>query len=377
MRAPFAKAKPIRDISEPWHPIYREQGAQAALTRAERDIQRTIVAWFEDVLQELDKEAGETKAIVPDWGVVLALLNGQKWWQFYLTQLESVLAQKLIPITKIGVHMGARQTRIMLNWELLLPGAEQWAQEHAAELVKRIDEGLRPPIHQAVMDGMQQGLAWRDVRDRIVKDTGLTEWRAARIARTEVIRAHSHGAAISYNESGVVRGVTWLDGQDGACALCRDLNGQIRRLGESFYSDRFGDGLPPRHPHCRCAIKPVTLDMIKRLPNDHPLRENRRDGIAQLTDRDTYTEIGGIRVTGEARRHWRLRHATNFDINKAEALLPQLLTQPAMVKRQPNRRGVVYVIPWGDRTYLVAPITEHKQMKTLTLKNRREVDKWD
>ncbi|RLC74988.1 MAG: hypothetical protein DRI81_12895, partial [Chloroflexi bacterium] len=177
-----------------------------------------------------------------------------------------------------------------------------------------------------------------------------------------------------YESTGTVRGLQWLDGQAGTCEECRALNGKVVRIGEKFYNDpAFGDGLPPRHPHCRCAVKPITLDQAQRLPEGHSLREDRRNSIAELTDRDTYTEIVGIRITGQQRRYWRLRHRGQFDLKRAEEMLPELLTSPMQIKR---RRGPVYVTEWNDRNYLIAPVDKYGHLLSLYIKTKQKVDKW-
>lgn len=147
-----------------------------------------------------------------------------------------------------------------------------------------IDDDLRGSVNRAVVEAVQAGQSWQTVRDGLADL--FPRGRAERIARTEVIRAGAQGALAGYEESGTVRGVRWLDGQPGACPLCQELHNQVRPLGQPFYSDKFGDGLPPRHPHCRCAVAPITLDEVRRLPQNHPLRQDYRQGVQDITDID-------------------------------------------------------------------------------------------
>lgn len=96
----------------------------------------------------------------------------------------------------------------------------------------------------------------------------MPEWRARLIAQTEVIGSFN-GAHRSAMEFAGVERVVWLDGQAGACAECRALNGsEVETQGGSWEAPRRtwaapGRTLsstvkhPPAHPGCRCAIGPA------------------------------------------------------------------------------------------------------------------------
>lgn len=297
-------------------------------------IAEDVWEWFGELLsglEEPEEPEGMMKAEPPLPGFVMGRLGDENWWTVFNAQLAAHLQRRLVDAARLGVVSAGRQLGISLDWQMLLPQVLNWAREHAGALVRQVSDNIRADIRQIVVDGLQSGVTWREMRERI-QELGLPKWRAERIARTEVITAHTQGARVGYEASGTVRGLRWLDGQVNACPLCRQLHNQTRRLGEPFYTGKFGNGLPPRHPHCRCAIAPVTLDEVKRLPADHPLRDNRRTSIAELTDRETWTEVGGVIVSGQARRHWQYRHSGQFDIRRAEEILPYLLNSPEQVR---------------------------------------------
>lgn len=248
-------------------------------------------------------------------GFLLARLNDSTWWQMWSARLAELLTSSLLESLKVGAQTAGRQLEMKLSWGYIQPAALNWARESAGKLVSGILPDIQTGISQIVTAGMGEGKTMYQIRDEIaaLKDTEdqsvFPEWRATRIARTEVIRAHAQGAKLGYEASGVVRGMRWLDGQSNACPKCRALHNKVIRLGEKFYVDpKFGDGLPPRHPHCRCAVAPVTLDQAKHLPADHPLRDDRRNSIEDVTDVNAYAEVGGVRVTGERLRHAVLGH---------------------------------------------------------------------
>lgn len=174
------------------------------------------------------------------------------------------------------------------------------------------------------------------------------------------------------------------------CWRCEALDDQMVPLGQPFYEDTFGDGLPPRHPNCRCAVAPVTLEQVKQLPEDHPLRNNYRESIAALTDRETYTEIGRYVITGQARRHWTLRHERHMNVALAERELPEILSRGQLTTRIKTDRKtgqirelfqVIY--PAGKKTmYIVSvhPIRDEGNPKmmvgTFYLRPKKETVTW-
>lgn len=299
---------------EPYHPEYSAHRVKTALERIEEELHRDLLRWFAELLNDLtgvEKLAKDN----PLFGFILARLNDQVWWRTWSERLAEILTSGLLSALQAGTQTAGRQLQAKLSWDYIQPAALEWARENAGKLVTGILPDVQTGIAQIVTGGLSEGKTMYQIRDEIAdlrndaEQTIFPEWRATRIARTEVIRAHAQGAKLGYQESGVVRGMRWLDGQTGACPKCRELHNKTIRLGEKFYLDpKFGDGLPPRHPHCRCAVAPVTLDQVKYLPADHPLRENRRNSIEEVTDIQAYTEVGGVRITGERLRHAQFGH---------------------------------------------------------------------
>ncbi|GAP10607.1 phage putative head morphogenesis protein, SPP1 gp7 family [Bellilinea caldifistulae] len=299
---------------EPYHPEYAANRVKSLLERLEEELQQALMRWFTEFLDDLIG----VKKIAKDEplpGFILARLNDQVWWKTWSEKLAEILTSNILSAMRAGSHSAGRQLAMNLSWDYIQPAAVEWARQNAGKLVTGILPDIQTGISQIVTAGLSEGKTIYQIRDEIAglrndaEQTVFPDWRAARIARTEVIRAHAQGAKLGYEESGVVRGMRWLDGQTGACPKCKELHNKTIRLGEKFYIDpKFGDGLPPRHPHCRCAVAPVTLDQVKYLPTDHPLRNNRRNSIEEITDIQAYTEIGGVRVTGERLRHAKFGH---------------------------------------------------------------------
>jgi SPP1 gp7 family putative phage head morphogenesis protein len=228
------------------------------------------------------------------------------WWSFWSERLAGILTGRLVEAAREGVRGAGRQVRMDLGFDLVHPKVLRWAEEQSGRLVSQVGEDVRQQVREEVIRSIAEGEAWQQVRERLGEV--FPRERAERIARTEVIRAHAQGAVAGYEESGTVRGLRWLDGQAGACSRCGALHNKVIPLGGKFYEDaQFGDGLPPRHPNCRCAVAPVTVKQAKGM-GEAGLQEGRRNSLEELTDKETYTVINGVRVSGERRRHWRRRH---------------------------------------------------------------------
>ena len=297
-------------LAEPYHPEYIKTGVKAALEEIEGRMANRLKQWFAELIRHLCRD--EVRKV--NVGQVLAVMDDGEWWQFESDLLQQILTDGSLEAAAQGKQTVERQLGMSLSWDYLQPAVTDWAAGNAGQLVSNVTDGIKDDIRSQILQGLSDGKTVFDIRDELQNLTDeqgqqiFSQSRAETIARTEVIRAHTQGAIKSYIESGVVRGLKWLDGQSGACMECQALNGVIKPIGEPFFFDpTFGDGQLPRHPNCRCAIAPVTIDEAKKM-EDPALNNDLRDSIEQLTDINTYTNVNGVRVTGERLRHWTTRH---------------------------------------------------------------------
>lgn len=131
----------------------------------------------------------------------------------------------------------------------------------AARAEYRIDESTRDMIRDTIADGLEENIGTDAIAEAIMDSTGFSEERADLIAHTEIARANSMAAVEGYrgarDDLGVNVKKEWLV-SDEPCPICVDneADGAID-LDDDFSS---GDGEPPAHPNCECAISPVVLD---------------------------------------------------------------------------------------------------------------------
>jgi SPP1 gp7 family putative phage head morphogenesis protein len=125
----------------------------------------------------------------------------------------------------------------------------------------RIDDATRDMIRDTIADGLAENIGLDEIAAQIEDGTAFGEDRAELVARTEIARANSQGALVSYREArdqGVVVRKEWLIADDDCCDDCQEnADAGAIDVDDDFPS---GDDSPPQHPRCRCAVSPVVAD---------------------------------------------------------------------------------------------------------------------
>lgn len=221
---------------------------------------------------------------------MLGLINDPMRWKRFREKLEDALRGRLQLSAQLGQEDASKELTDWARFNLPFEKAIAWARDHAAELVTDVDETTRGLLRDEITSALQTGVSPIKLRESIrsLLDESA-EWRAARIAETEVMTAYREGSLQSYQESGVVWGEEWVSGQAGMCKVCQALHGQRVPLGESYrvtVSGKLYVISPGRqaHPHCRCRSKPITVAQALRLK----LVENPNNPLA---NDDHYVEI--------------------------------------------------------------------------------------
>lgn len=149
-------------------------------------------------------------------------------------------------------HFGKSRYRNIGPW----PGeirktAQDWAKEHAGDLVDGLSTTDANRVGTIVARGIDKGQTPEQVADEImayVEDDQMTEERALAIATTETNNALSFGAFESHKAAGATT-KDWFD-RENACEICQanDAAGVIK-IDAEFPS---GHTHPTAHPWCRC-----------------------------------------------------------------------------------------------------------------------------
>jgi len=226
--------------------------------RLERSFREVLSSHFAERAPDAAKAAvSEFKALSkaaeePD--VISAALR----WDVLVEDLTPELAKAFLE----GEEIAGDAHGVFIDFALTDEQAQAYAKERAAELVGKhvnpdgtvveavdksyaISETVREDLRATITKALEQGWTEAELQEEI-EDSGFWNWRADRIARTEVAVALNKGTAATYGEAGVST-VTIIDGHgclaDGHDDAVAGVDGEIWSL-EKFIE------YPVGHPNC-------------------------------------------------------------------------------------------------------------------------------
>ena len=230
------------------------------LKKARKKLQAELMPLFKsakEAAKKLDIGVKKTDADIQDQvNKILQELDLTGWGAFV-----DVSDEVLAGVTKDGVYQALLQ--VGLNGEALTAsmssGAVDYAKNRAAELVTQISESTRDMLRSDITNAIEEGWSTNKLADVIDKNYAFSDARAEMIARTEIGNADVAGNMVTYRESGVVTGKSWVRGSEGEdCEDC-DMNvaDGVIGLDETFSS---GDDSPLAHPNCECDLMPEIME---------------------------------------------------------------------------------------------------------------------
>jgi SPP1 gp7 family putative phage head morphogenesis protein len=144
---------------------------------------------------------------------------------------------------------------------------DAWREQSIVGIV----DTTRDAITTLMMDAVGEGVGIDEIKRRL---RGYFEdaanYRAERIARTEVVGASNAANLAAYQISGLVDGKEWLSVQDSQTRETHaEMDGQQRGIREDFESPS-GDttqgpglfGIAGEDINCRCTVRPVVKDAV-------------------------------------------------------------------------------------------------------------------
>jgi HK97 family phage portal protein len=173
------------------------------------------------------------------------------------------LARVMQPFYRLSLRAAYDDTNVLLadqdisvSFDLENPRVADTINALLQQVKRDIPETTIEDIRAAIANGLREGWGTDRIGDELrAAAPQISQRRADTIARTEVARAHSRGALLSYEDSGVVSEVEWNATLDNKTSeICQRLHGQRAGLGEAFES---GISEPPAHPNCRSVLLPV------------------------------------------------------------------------------------------------------------------------
>jgi len=168
---------------------------------------------------------------------------------------REALAASLLISSDLGVQFVLDQFEeeisFSFDWTQTNIEARDWALNHSAQLIKRVNETTKKLVRQKLANWIEDGTPLSSLIESLAVDFGPE--RAALIASTEVTAAFSNGAKQTILDSGLVDKVVWKTVVDErVCPICGPLHNKVASAIDGF--ERVG--FPPAHPRCRCWIVP-------------------------------------------------------------------------------------------------------------------------
>jgi SPP1 gp7 family putative phage head morphogenesis protein len=166
-------------------------------------------------------------------------------------------------LTNSLVHSGKsvlERLGVNVNFDLKNPRVVDWLSKNALAHAKSIADTNKQAVRDLIVSGVDSGQTTGQIAESIRSffDT-QSEYRAERMARTEVIAGYSEGTLSGMRQSGLVKMKRWVTAGDDRVeeeCLTNAADGPIG-LDANFSS---GAGAPPQHPNCRCDLYEVLAD---------------------------------------------------------------------------------------------------------------------
>ena len=210
-----------------------------------------------DLAKKLGLSKTEAKEIKhkKDAGSIIDLVfAGLKTWA---KLVEGTSKEHMSSIMADSGAVAIAETGVDVSFDLENPRAVKWVKDHALEDSTSYSDTMKSDISDVISAGVDAGDTIDEISGGISQFfEDQSDFRAMRIARTEVIDSYAAGSMEGYRQSGVVVGKEWLLGGDNdSCDICEEnaAAGTID-LDAAFPS---GDDAPTAHPNCECDIQPV------------------------------------------------------------------------------------------------------------------------
>lgn len=268
--------------AEDWSEQYeKDQETFAGIIKVEARLERVLRKYFRGLAErsssfvdwwEYEKKRASLQADALEVDVIIE--DGP------IDLEDSILVQAVYDPLAAAVALGANsgETVYQINMGLSETSAQvqRAARESVAELVgKKLDKDgnmidnpkakyqitdkTRKDIRESIRTSLTLGEVQEDAAARIAKTVGDPK-RAATIARTEAVNAYQKGLLVMANSSGAV-GKVWLS------VNANDVCGTYAKLGivklDHDYNG-FGMKSPAAHPNCRCSLRLVYAEELKR-----------------------------------------------------------------------------------------------------------------
>lgn len=175
-----------------------------------------------------------------------------------LTDWQNLTAKITFDLGISILEDSARQTAtrydLPADFKLEHSGAISVLQSRANATAQSVVDATKQQAQRIIAEQLAKGDVTLDkIRKELVNQLDMdVDWKAQRLARTEVLSAYSEGSMLIYKQSEAVKKLKWLSVND-ACEICKPNNDVVIDKNGVFPS---GHQNTPAHPNCRCEVIP-------------------------------------------------------------------------------------------------------------------------
>lgn len=229
--------------------ISKEIKKQKEVIKAIFNDQKTFLV--ENLKKTKKSRRGIIKSEIDD--VIRILFEG---WEDFTKILEDASHDSLEATLFYAGKQALAQLNLDQTFDLENPRAVNWLKENALKHAKTISGTMKDEAKAIVIAGVESGTSVDDIAKALEQFyEAQADWKALRVARTEVIGGYAEGTLEGFRQSDTVTTKRWLTAQDDKvepeCAM-NEEDGAIS-VDAAFSS---GDYAPPVHPNCRCVLTP-------------------------------------------------------------------------------------------------------------------------
>ena len=228
---------------------FKEAEWKAQVQQAEKFETKAIHA-LREMFAEQEREALKNleKAVNRD----AVLLDDRKVRESYIATMTPHLIEVMKTAVKNGMDL-VRPKNPHKSDPLsgLSQAAIDWLKTRMAWAAAQVGDETEQLLRAQLLAGYENGESIPQISDRIKQVfDNMEDYRAERIARTEIMSASNQGTLEGYWDSGVVDKVEFYTALDErTCDYCNEYQGQLFDKGEEMPI--------PLHPNCRCIYLAV------------------------------------------------------------------------------------------------------------------------
>lgn len=210
--------------------------------------------WLQD---QIEKDVLSPAALT---GIPSGSMGSGPWTTTYIEKAYRQGLRNAFIVTKRGGRLG-EDLDTFLRRSMNLPSGRakiDLLSQRSLDQIKGLTGQMQAQLSRILSEGISANLSPEKIAQRMASQIrGMSEDRAVKIARTEVVAAHAEGQLDTFEVLGIENltiVAEWTTaGDDRVCVKCHALEGRVFSLTQAR-------GKIPLHPQCRCSWTPLTRD---------------------------------------------------------------------------------------------------------------------